>query len=49
MTFGATLVTYFGSRLRKLSILRLLEDSKICHCQYWKNVLVLVNFQNKLI
>jgi len=45
----ATLVTYLGSRLGKLSRLRLLGDSKICHYQYWKKVLVLVNFQNKLI
>ena len=42
-----TLVTYFRSGLGKLSRLRLLESGKIYHYQYWKKVLVLVDFQNK--
>ena len=53
MTFGfilcavpllAILVIYFGSRLEKLSGWKPLESAKVCYCQYWKRVLVLVNF-----
>jgi len=40
---------YFGTELGKLSRWKLLEGSKIYYCQYWKRVLVLVNFQNKLV
>ena len=41
------LATYFRSRLGKLSKLGLSEGGKMCYCQYWKRLLVLVNFQNK--
>ena len=43
------LVTYFGSELEKLSKLKPSKSSKMCHYQYWKRVIVLVNFQDKLI
>ena len=41
------LVTYFRSECDELSGLRLLEDDEVCHCQHWKGMSVLVNFQNK--
>ena len=41
------LVAYFESGLEKLNRLRLLENGKICCCQHWKRMLVLVDFQNK--
>ena len=43
------LVIYFKSRLGKLSELELLKSSKVCCYQYWKKMLVLVDFQNKLV
>ena len=44
-----TLIIYFKSRLGKLSGLKLLESNRVYHHQYQNRVLVLVNFQNKLI
>ena len=38
------LVAYFRSGLEKLSRLGLLESGKVCCCQHWKRVLVLVDF-----
>jgi len=43
------LVIYFGRVFGELRELRLLKDGKVCHCQHWKLILVLVNFQNKLL
>ena len=48
MPLQLVLVVYFGSGLSELSGLELLEGSEICYCQYWKRVLVLVDFQDKL-
>jgi len=28
---------------------KLLEDGKVCCCQHWKWVLVLIDFQDKLV
>jgi len=49
MFLQVVLVTYFGKVLGELEELRLLENSKMCYYQYWKLVLVLVNFQNQTI
>ena len=53
MTFGFSSISYtshiFGRGLDELRNLRLLEGSKVCYCQHWELVLVLVDFQNKLL
>ena len=43
------LVAYFKSGLGELSVLRPLESSEVYYYQYQKRILVLVNFQDKLI
>jgi len=42
----AILVIYFRMRLRDLADGKLLESGKVYYHQYWKYILVLVNFQN---
>ena len=55
MTFGfilyavsllATLVIYFGMELGDLTDRKSLEGNKMCYYQYWRWMLVLVNFQD---
>ena len=43
------LVTYFRRVLGELKGLKPLKGNEMCHCQYQKLLLVLVNFQDKAI
>jgi len=58
MTFGFSLYTisllvtqviFFEMGLKNLVGRKPPEGDEICYCQYWKCVLVLVNFQDKLV
>ena len=42
----ATLVAYFRTELGDLADGEPPKGSKMCCCQYWRWILVLVNFQN---
>jgi len=42
------LIIYFGSGLSELNGLGLLESNKMCCCQHWKRMSILVDFQNKV-
>jgi len=42
-----TLIIYFESGLGELNRLGLLKSNKMCCCQHWKRVSILVDFQDK--